>query len=104
MSEQVPPLPWCVTPNPMRADGVFITRGDTQNAVIQWQVEPDLARYIVTACNAFPELLAALSRMLTCHRAAMDAAQSGAFEIQDRECRCGACDQARAVIAKAEGR
>ena len=51
---------------------------------------------------AAPDLLAALHRMLDCHQAAMDAAQSGASEVTHKPCKCGACHAARAAIAKAE--
>jgi len=53
---------------------------------------------------AAPELLSALRRMLECHQAAMDAAQSNAVRFVEKRCECGACDEARAAIAKVEGR
>jgi hypothetical protein len=47
------------------------------------------------------QLLAAGRRMLDCHQAAMDAAQSSASQFVERRCDCGACDEARAAIANA---
>lgn len=52
---------------------------------------------------AAPDLFAALHRMLDCHQAAIDAAQSSASRFVEKQCKCGACDDARVAIAKAEG-
>jgi hypothetical protein len=62
-----------------------------------------LAGYILSKADAdlmaaAPDLFAALRRMLDCHQAGMDAA------FAEKRCECGACDEARAAVAKAEGR
>lgn len=61
------------------------------------------AERIVRAYNCHDDVLAALQRMLDCHQAAMDAAQSSAAKWQYQPCACGACDEARAALAKAAG-
>lgn len=112
------PGPWrveAIFPNPDEGHTVWITcpgdptcrtySGDLRIADIPDVPSKDseeMANAHVMAAG--PELKAALQRMLDCHRAAMDAAQSSAFEFRPKPCECGACDEARAAIAKSEGR
>lgn len=65
---------------------------------------PEQAEANARLIAAAPELLAACQRMLACHQAGMDAAQSSASTFVEKRCECGACDEARAAVAKAEGR
>lgn len=60
----------------------------------------------VDLMKAAPDMYAALYRMLAVHQAQVDQ-DAGALMLKGRKsmrCECGACDEARKAIAKAEGR
>lgn len=117
MTDQATPGPWVAEPVSLAVksdpemqmpDGVdFWIAGGPTDEVIALTVGPiGIGSQAANACvlAAAPDLLAACRRMLDCHQAGMDAAQSSAAAFVQRPCLCGACDEARAAVAKAEGR
>ena len=84
-----------------RADG--IEHGDTETAVIATVYDADTAAFIVTACNAHEELLAACQHAAVSEHHPACKAHGEYSANPERYCTCHV-QKARAAIAKAEGR
>lgn len=94
----IQPLPWHAGPH----QGVFGGFGvfDSNDVIVFGNVTADEARFIVTACNAHADLLAALKALFDDYKQLADSGDAGFWALEDKP----AGQQALAAIAKAEGR
>lgn len=101
-------LPWHITQNPMRDDGVFITRDRSPGevpeyynqlppAIFNTHVPKELAAFVVCAANCHHDLLSVAKRW-----SALDA---GSWNVERYAAeKAELLTDTRAIIAKTEGR